>query len=259
MLKICSIGSGSKGNCILVQSQNTSLLVDMGLSSAKVRAALHFLKIDPASLSACLLTHCHSDHVKGVKSFVSKHPVRVIGTTCAVAAAVGDGYGNFEYLFERDFFIGDITVSPFKVSHDVPCYGFSMYCGGKKISIATDLGVMPDEVVRNISDSDVVMIESNHDVGLVRSNCNYPEYLKRRILSGRGHLSNTACAETCAKLIMGGTRKLILAHLSEENNSPKLAYDTVSGELHKYGLVDGRDYNIYIAGQYNIGEIIEAV
>lgn len=244
-LKICSLASGSTGNCIFVASETTKILIDVGIPITRIEKCLKKLDVTPDNFSL-LITHCHHDHIKDVPSYCKKfnspvycHYLTTPKVKCAKSKVV-----EFD---EGDFFIGDITVSPFRVSHDVPCVGYSLYHKGKKISIATDLGFVGKEVLINLSDSDLVLLECNHDIDML-NNGRYAPWLKKRILSDKGHLSNKACAEASLVLARGGVRQLILGHLSRDNNYPELAYNTVSTYLRQNGVVEGKDMGIEVAG-----------
>jgi len=260
-LRVCSIASGSKGNCIYIASNKCCLLVDLGISLARVETALKSLGTTGGRIEGLLLTHCHSDHISGVESFVKKYGVYVFAST-----QMTDGlYGKLGVTLRRkivpieenDFFIGDITVSPFAVSHDVPCLGFSFYSDGAKISVATDLGSVGNIVMSKIADSDIVLIEANHDEQILKSNPKYPYHLKQRILSNCGHLSNTRCGEVITKLYEGGVKQVILGHLSESNNTPELALKTVKEILKNNFIEPDKDISITVAIQEKMSAVYE--
>ena len=151
--------------------------------------------------------------------------------------------------------IGDITVSPIPVSHDVPCYGYSFYSEGSKVTVVTDLGFMPAPVLQNMADSDAVLIESNYDENMLARNPRYPAYLKARISGRRGHLSNDESAECVAFLAGKGVRHIILGHLSEQNNTPRLATDSAESSLIKYNLKGAA--TVFAALQNEVSEVVE--
>ena len=260
MLKICVFGSGSKGNCTLVSSGTTNLLIDDGLPIRRVEKELARLNVDPYSVSV-LITHSHVDHVGGLAAFVSKYDSDVYAEAATYDALVFK-YGLpvrkvVAYRLGGDFFVGDVTVSPFKVSHDVPCVGYGLYCNGCKISIATDLGKITDKTINVIGDSDLVMLEFNHDEELLWRNPHYPDYLKARITSDKGHLSNAVACRAAVKLVKSGVKQLILAHLSQENNIPELAYETLKDTFLRSGITIGKDVKVEIARQDASGEVHE--
>ena len=229
-LRICSVASGSKGNCIYISGRRTSLLLDMGVCMTRVRGAL--AEIGESMPKDIVLTHTHSDHYRyvgaAVKSGFTLHYNRVM------RRFVGESEGAEEFC--GDICIGDITVSPFAVSHDVPCFGYSFYSEGSKISVVTDLGFMPRPTLEAVSDSDAVLIESNYDEEMLRDNTEYPERLKARIAGARGHLSNTESAECVAYLVGKGVKNIILGHLSEQNNTPEKAVACVMDALSRHNL-----------------------
>lgn len=252
-LKICSLASGSSGNCIYVSSETTTLLIDAGISCKRIKEGLSVLGANPNQLNL-LITHAHADHIGHLKT-VAKTFSPVIYAHFRTHSAIADMIPGYLKLkeFDGDFYVGDLTVSPFRVSHDVPCVGFSVLCGGKKISIVTDVGRLTDVNLRHIEGSDVVLIESNHDENMLLANPRYAMSLKRRILSDNGHLSNKSCAVAAVECVKSGAKQIILGHLSKENNTPELAYQTTLGELKNAGL----DCLLSLALQNKMSELIE--
>jgi phosphoribosyl 1,2-cyclic phosphodiesterase len=258
-LKICVLGSGSKGNCTCIWSEKTALLIDVGLSLSRIEKCLGIFGVQPSSLSI-LVTHTHTDHVGGLEKFVKKHGCEVF---------VHDA--SYSTLLEKcdipiskvcrfsggDFFIGDITVIPETLSHDVPCVGFSLVCEGRKISFATDTGKLTDRTVTRFSDADLVVLESNHDEDMLRNSTVYSAFLKQRILSDRGHLSNETASDCAVKLAMSGVRQFILAHLSQENNLPELAFATTRDKLVQHGFKEGEDVSVEVALQDRMSGLFE--
>lgn len=232
-------------------SERTSLLVDFGIAPTRVSDAL--TEIGGPPVRDVLLTHTHSDHFRYVPDAVKRgaflHIPRVL------RRSVGEKAGSAIDDFCGDTDIGDIIVSPFPVSHDVPCFGFSFYSEGSKVSVVTDLGVMPRSTLESLADADAVLIESNYDEELLRANTKYPAYLKARIASPRGHLSNTDSAACVAYLAECGVKHIILGHLSEENNTPALALEAAEHALAARG-VSGRT-SLTVAGQNTRSEVIE--
>ena len=158
---------------------------------------------------------------------------------------------------DNDFFVGDFTISNFSLSHDANyCVGYSIYANGAKMSIATDLGVCPKHIVEKLKGSNLVILEANHDENLLSNNPKYPWTLKKRILSNKGHLSNRASADIISQLV-GGTSQIVLGHLSEENNSPSLAYSQIKTFLAQKGIVEGTNIFIDVATQNKIGNVFE--
>jgi phosphoribosyl 1,2-cyclic phosphodiesterase len=262
-LSLCSIASGSRGNCVLVRGANTALLIDVGVPLDYLLKALTALGVAPADLDGVLVTHEHGDHTNGLPAFCRRFPVPVY-----MHESVADGVKKrlrteagraHAVLFgDGDFFVGTLGVSPVPVPHDVPCTGFSIWDGEEKISVITDLGAIPPRVLQAVEDSGVLMIESNHDPDLVRASVKYPPVLKRRILSAHGHLSNAACAEAVVSLSAAGhLRRVILAHLSLENNYPDLALSTLRAAFARAALRSGEP-SVSVAEQYKATGFISA-
>lgn len=252
-LKICSLASGSSGNCIYISSDTTTLLIDAGISCKRIKESFSVLGAQPPEINL-LITHAHSDHIAHLKT-IAKTFSPVIYThylTYSDIASKLPGYLKLKE-FDGDFYVGDITVSPFRVSHDVPCVGFSVLSGGKKISVVTDVGRLTKDNMRHIEGSDVVLLESNHDEDMLRSNPRYALSLKRRIMSDHGHLSNKSCAAAAVECVMSGAKQIILGHLSHENNTPELAYQTTYGSLSDAGL----NAMLCIAFQDKMSNLIE--
>lgn len=237
-LKICSLFSGSTGNCTYVCGGNTELIIDAGVPLAKTEKALRVLGADCNRISV-LVTHRHSDHIAGLASLAQKYPAVTVYAherTAADISKAGTPQERIVPFAGDDFYVGDVTVSPLRLSHDVFCVGFALSCGGKKITYLTDTGFLPETALAAAQDSDLVMIESNHSPELLYANKNYPFPLKQRILGMKGHLSNEDCAAAVVRLARGGVRHFILAHLSKENNYPELAYSVCEKALMAAGL-----------------------
>ena len=242
-LAVCSLASGSSGNCYLVQSNNASVLVDAGISKKQIEERLNSLTLNVSDIDAVLLTHEHSDHIKGLK-ILMRDSIPELYTNPKTAAAL-----EIECDPERlrlfntgdTFTIKDITVRSFCVSHDAadPC-GYAFECEGKKLAIVTDTGYVTDDAFSNMKGADILVLESNHDENILKMG-RYPWFLKKRILSDEGHLSNESAANAVARLLEQTGRapkKLLLAHLSKENNFPEMALCTMQNILEERGLLD---------------------
>lgn len=259
-LKICSLSSSSDGNCIFVASEKTKILIDSGIPLSRVGKSLRVLSQSCDDLSV-LITHTHSDHISGIPQLCSNYGAKVYAHNLNSETNYSEQFNKFN-IFEfsdSEFSIGDISVSPFKVSHDVPTVGFCLRHQNKKISVLTDLGKIDLPLISSLKGSDLVFIESNHDEELLKNNYKYPVYLKRRIFSDKGHLSNSASAQAISILAQSGVKQFILGHLSKENNYPELAFKTVCNALNAAGIEEGGDINIEVApfdkmsGLYVIG------
>jgi phosphoribosyl 1,2-cyclic phosphodiesterase len=227
------LASGSRGNCAIVASSSTRILVDAGISCRETFRRMKALGADPRSLSAILITHEHCDHIYGLATLAKKLriPVFMTGATHAAwSRALRNENGERPKLekFERfesghSFQIGDIAVKPFTIPHDAADpVGFTFRAEGIKVGIATDLGYVPASVADHLRGCDVLVMESNHDLEMLRVGP-YPWSVKQRVMSRVGHLSNEALAQFFSSDYDGGAAFLILAHLSEQNNHPEIA------------------------------------
>jgi len=249
MLKILPLFSSSKGNCTYVESDTTALLIDIGISCKRLLASFDENKINPNSIEAILITHEHSDHIKGIKTFSTKYSIPVYATQKTwTKLSLIDINTSLKKTFTQDinFSIGDILVAPFKIPHDaIDPSGFSFYNNEQKVTIATDLGHINEYLLSKIIKSNTILLESNHDIEMLKAGP-YPWQLKQRIIGNYGHLSNSLSAKTIGYLIKNGTKNFILGHLSEENNFPELALETVKSNL-KIQNIDTANINIVVA------------
>ena len=251
MLSITTLASGSSGNCLLVRGGDTAVLIDAGISCRRITAALNELNIDPASLSAVLVTHEHTDHVCGLATMVKKLPVPIY-------ASIGTAYRLTHYTGlpeERlvpipagsSFDVGSLHCTSFSTSHDAAdSVGYTVERNGCKLALATDLGCVTDTVRNAVLGSQAVVLESNHDVDWLRSGP-YPYPLKQRILGDRGHLCNEAGADLALLAAKAGAKTILLAHLSHENNTPQRAYDVTCHRLSANGIDPERDVVLAVA------------
>ena len=236
MFNFCSLYSGSSGNSLFVESENTKLLVDAGVSSKKIEEALANLEIDPTSIDGILITHEHSDHVQGLGTFAKKFnlPVFVNEKTLDAMPKQKEKISEKNiklFNINEKFEIGDLKVKPFSIPHDAanPC-GFNIFKDDKKISIATDIGHMTNGILKNLEDSIFIMLESNYDPEVLKYS-KYPYQLKTRIAGPDGHLSNELAGKTISYLLNSGLKQAVLGHLSKQSNFPELAYKTVIDEI----------------------------
>jgi phosphoribosyl 1,2-cyclic phosphodiesterase len=236
MFNFCSLYSGSSGNSLLVETENTKLLIDAGVSSKKIETALNNLNIDPSSINGILITHEHSDHVQGLGTFAKKFDLSVFVNQKTLDAMPKQKEKIPEknikkFTIEEKFEIGDMKIKPFAIPHDAanPC-GFNVFKDNKKISIATDIGHMTNGILKNLEDSIFVLLESNYDPEVLKFS-RYPYPLKSRIAGPNGHLSNELAGKTISHLLGSGLEQAMLGHLSKESNFPELAYKTVVDEI----------------------------
>ncbi|MCH5350748.1 MAG: MBL fold metallo-hydrolase [Clostridiales bacterium] len=242
-LSLCCIASGSKGNCTFVTDRKSRIVIDLGISASRAENSLSALGAD----CDCdiIVTHSHTDHINGIKTFLKRHPGARVHCQKECARAVGSFVGFNPLIENRDFYLGDIRVTAIPVPHDVPCFGYIIECGGKRAAVVTDIGAVEDNALKALSGVDLLVIEANHDVEMLRSSVKYSPQLKARILSRHGHLSNADCASVCAFLATGGVRNFVLAHLSEENNTPEIARREVESAITDAGA----HANIVVASQ----------
>lgn len=260
-LSLCSLASGSSGNTTYVAAGNTRLLVDAGLTGRRIIELLSGIGVLPETLNGILVTHEHIDHVKGVGVLARKFHIPIYAnenTFEAMYKTVGEIPAWQRRYFDTgdDFYIGDLAVMPFAISHDAAePVGFRLYFGGRSVAMATDMGIMPKKVIGQLAGTDLVLIESNHDADLVLQNAHYPQRLKQRILGNKGHLSNASCAQALLALGETGVRHALLGHLSHENNTPELAMSTVTDFLKDQGVLNGRDIYIGMTWRDHAGGI----
>ena len=248
-----SLVSGSTGNCSLVSDGKTVLLSDCGLSVSRLENLLSLLGISPLDLSAILITHEHSDHIKGAGSVSKKYGLPVFATegTHLSMKNIGIPEENIKYISpDNGFEIGTIGVKAFSIPHDAANpVGYSFFLGKTKLAVATDMGHMNDYIFENIKGSTAIILESNHDIEMLK-NGHYPQFLKRRILGDFGHLSNDAAAETALRLLKSGTRHIMLGHISAENNTPKIAITKTANAAMASGAIPGKDFSLSAADRY---------
>lgn len=236
MFNFCSLYSGSTGNSLFVETKNTKILIDAGVSCKKIENALNDINVNPASLDGILVTHEHIDHVQSLGTLSKKFdlPVFVNQETLDAMPKQKDKIADKNiktFKISDKFEIGDLLINPFSIPHDAanPC-GFNIYKNDKKISIATDIGHMTNDILKHLEESLFIMIEANYDPEVLRCS-SYPFSLKSRIAGPTGHLPNEVAGKTISYLLGSGLKNAMLGHLSKESNFPELAYQTVMNEL----------------------------
>ena len=243
-MEITIFASGSSGNCSVVTDGKVNILIDAGISLRRVTAGLRTLGLTPGDLDGVLVTHEHSDHVSGLPMLLKHSGLPVYATRTTANRLRGMLPGTEEYLVEiapgAGFDLGDIEVTAFPTPHDsADSVGYRLE-NGTALGFATDTGCVTDEMLGGLMGTDTAVIEANHDVEMLRWG-RYPVYLKRRILSDTGHLSNDNCGKLAKTLAENGTRRIIIGHLSKENNTPDTARRTVQNAL------CGCDAQLYVA------------
>ncbi len=254
-LRFCSFASGSTGNCYLLKTENTNLLVDVGIAGKRIIEGLDSCALKPEQIDGILVTHEHTDHIKSLRMMAKKALNGKIYTSEGTAYSVNEKLPMLaDNIRVKDcsFKVGDIEIEPFSLSHDAEHpVGFSVQSGGKRVTIITDTGVATKEMLSIAAKSDLLVLEANHEVNILHCS-SYPYELKRRILSDHGHLSNDAAAEFIYEVeqlrtsggegMTSGKQKILLAHLSRENNSPMQAMLTIKNRLFEEDMIAGEDY-----------------
>lgn len=249
-MRVCVLSSGSKGNTTYIESDNAKILIDIGNTSKYVKEKLEDFGVKPEELDAILITHTHVDHIKGLKVFKKKYDIPVYITEIM--------YKSLDYLdsyifIKDEFDIGDIHVTAIRTSHDTEdSRGYIISNNGKTVVYITDTGYINNKYFDLLSNRDLYIMESNHDIEML-SNGRYPFQLRQRILSDKGHLSNYDCSKYLSSFIGDKTKYILLAHLSEENNTEELAYETLINRLN----MDNRNVpNVIILKQDKKTELI---
>lgn len=262
MARFCSLFSSSSGNATFVGTATDGILIDAGVSAKRLKTALLQREIDPAKIRAVFVTHEHSDHIKGLRVFASAHRIPVYATRGTIAGmeeagVLSEKFPVYELPTGSDIDIGGMQVHSFSTPHDsLESCGYTVTMEDeRKLAVCTDIGHMTNEIMNNLIGCDLVMLESNHDIGMLE-NGPYPYFLKRRILSDTGHLSNAACADVVSQLVERGTTRLFLGHLSAENNLPELAFQTSYCALTECGAVADRDYILKVNPRENGDDVV---
>ena len=238
-MRVVTLASSSKGNCTLVSNGNRHLLIDAGISLKRIGAALALLGVGILDIEGVLVTHEHSDHISGL-NMLSKYcgtPVYASGGTADAVVRCAPNVRSLSVFEPGDVFeLGGMEIGTFKTSHDAAeSTGFTLRAGRAGMAYVTDLGCITKEVADAAGGLDLVLLEANYDPDML-INGRYPDFLKKRILGRRGHLSNIDCASAAVSMIGERTRRIVLAHLSIENNFPDLAVETVRGVLKRAGV-----------------------
>ena len=236
--------SGSSGNCTFLEAGNVRLLVDAGLTGSRIEQALNCVGAPASTLTAMLVTHEHIDHVRGLGVLARRHKIPIYANAAcweAMESSIGAIPPACRRVIEtgRDFYIKDVNVTPFAIPHDAAePVGYTFAHGGWKAGVLTDVGHVDERLIDAVSDCDILLLEANHDVDMLKSGP-YPYALKQRILSRNGHLSNVDSGRALCRLFTRGVRNAILGHLSAENNDETLALETVQSALREEGIFSG--------------------
>lgn len=266
MIKFCSLYSGSSGNCYYINIDGNRILLDAGKSLKKIREALEGLDENIENIDAILITHEHSDHIQGLKMLCKKHDINIYMTDktkseiqCLVDTINEENIVTFKAGDKFD--IGCANIKSVKISHDAidPVMYTFKDKNDNKIAVFTDVGEITDTILENIKGSKLAVIEANYEENLLRLS-RYPSYLKKRIMGKYGHLSNEEAGFLAKELVKNGTKKILLGHLSRENNTEIIAYQTIQNELNflKEELEEEIDFNlieVQVLGREETGQL----
>lgn len=237
-MNLCSIASGSSGNCIYTGTEHTGILIDAGISAKRIEQGLASIDRDMKDIQGIFISHEHIDHIKGAGVLARKHQVPIYATSGTIGAMKQcKTLGKIdEALFhviraEEEVQIGDVTVKPFAISHDAAePVAYRVESGKSSAAVATDLGVYDQRIVERLQKLDVLLLEANHDIHMLQVGA-YPYPLKQRILGEQGHLSNESAGKLLCELLHDDLKAVFLGHLSKENNYEELAFETVKLEI----------------------------
>jgi len=256
MIRFCNLYSGSSGNATYIEYQDTRILIDAGVSCQKIVKGLADMNVTLDMIDGILITHEHSDHVKGLTTISKKYNTPIYATSKTwnqMALLKLPEYNHILFHANESFDLGELTIHPFSIPHDAvdPC-AFNIMAGDKKITVATDIGHITNGIYEKLMGSDILLLESNYDDNTL-SYSSYPYFLKRRIASDMGHLSNEAASKVIKKLYDDtGIKHVVLGHLSKENNFPELAYQTV---INTFGKVPN-ELHLSVASRDRIDDAI---
>ncbi|MDD3415161.1 MAG: MBL fold metallo-hydrolase [Lachnospiraceae bacterium] len=263
-MNLCSIASGSSGNCIYVGNNDSHVIIDAGISGKRIEAGLNGIGLKTSEMNGILITHEHSDHIGGLGVLSRRYELPIYATGKTIEAikkskTVGDIPDDLfhEIVEDERFNICDLNIHPIKISHDAAQpVAYRFYSENKSVAVMTDLGKYDDYIINSLQDCDALLLEANHDINMLQVG-RYPYYLKQRILGDRGHLSNESSGRLLCKLLHDNLKQIVLGHLSAENNLAELAYETVRLEItmderkYKFG-----DFNMSVAKRSERSDII---
>ncbi|MEG0793713.1 MAG: MBL fold metallo-hydrolase [Lachnospiraceae bacterium] len=263
-MRLCSIASGSSGNCIYVGSSNTHLLIDTGISKKRIKEGLLEVGVNGNEIDGILVTHEHSDHIQGLGVFSREFKIPIFATkgtlegikSCSTLGTIPDGLFH-EIKADQKFGLGELHIHPFAISHDAQePTGYRIEKDDKSVAIATDLGLYDDYIISNLQNLDAILIEANHDVHMLEVG-SYPYYLKQRVMGNKGHLSNELSGRLLCNILQDKLKHVILGHLSKENNYAKLAYETVKLEVNMSNVpYQCKNFEMTVAKRDTISDII---
>lgn len=264
-MRLCSIASGSSGNCVYVGSDATHLLMDVGISGKRIEAGVAELGLNMSEIDGIFITHEHADHISGLGVIARKYGIPIYGTRGTIAAirqtpSLGSIDEELFHYIKADekCTVKDVAVYPIRTSHDAAePVAYRISYGKQRIAIITDLGCYNDYTVECLRNLDVLYLEANHDIHMLQVGP-YPYYLKQRILGEKGHLSNESAGKMLSRLLHDNMQAVMLGHLSKENNLPELAYESVRVEVTMSDApYNGNDFPLYIAKRDDVSQMIE--
>ena len=262
MARVFTLSSGSSGNSAFVGDAKSGILIDIGISFSKVKTALERQGMSLECIEALLITHEHSDHIKGLSTFCKKTDIPVFAsqkTSEYLLEHVPECEKNLHIIeTDKPHKLNRTSFSAFNVYHDAQeAFGYRITTAdNREVVYCTDIGHMDEKVLSYIEGADLNIIEANYDENMLMCNSSYPFLLKRRISGECGHLSNKDCAETVKELYLRGCRRFVLAHLSEQNNSPEVALETVKLALLKMELREGIDFELCVAPRFDVSRML---
>ena len=250
MSRICPLFSGSSGNCTYIGQGNTHILIDVGVSAKRICQRLGEIGVDFRQISAIFITHEHNDHIKGLEVLSKKYPLPIYmscGTAAQMNELSSEAVKSNIRVIDSPVQLENMEICRFTTSHDCDdSSGYRINLGDRSFAVCTDTGIVTEEIRKNLEGCELVLLESNHDLNMLRLGP-YPLHLKRRILADNGHLSNVSCARELPNLLKKGTIRFILGHLSQQNNTIDTAYNEANTALNLAGFTEGIDYILYVA------------
>ena len=257
-MRVCNLASGSSGNCTYIESDNARILIDNGKTLQYIFSALTSINVQPETIDAILITHEHSDHIKGIERFARTFNTKIyahINISEVVKNQIHVDSELFNF-FESEFDIHDLHITPFPLPHDSSyCVGYKVQEEDAVISVCTDLGHFSEQTFETIKSSALVYLEANYDPEMLMAYPKYPPFLKRRINGPNGHLSNLNCAKAIEKLVGSGTRMIVLSHISEHSNTTNLAVGTIANYLQSKNIIPNVNVRLDIAHHEQRGTI----
>ena len=263
-MRMVSIASGSSGNCVYIGSENTHILIDAGVSNKRIEKGLNEIGLKGSDLSGVMITHEHSDHIKGLGVLARKYGLPIYSTE-ETLEEIGGVKSLGEYprelfrpvRYDVDFSIGDLDIKPFRIDHDAAKpVAYRVQNERKSVAVATDMGHFSQYTIDHLQGLDAILLEANHDVKMLEAGP-YPYYLKRRILGDYGHLSNENAGRLLSCILHDHMKHISLGHLSKENNYEELAYETVRLEITQGDTpYRASDFSISVAKRDELSEIV---